>query len=261
MAIRNLDQNTTSKVESNESGNYSQGQLIPGSYEVTIQRTGFKAAVQRNVSVIVGVTVRVDQQLQIGEKTQQVTVTEAPPGLETSNAQVTSKLSGQQMDQLPVINRNFTNLNLLAPGATLNTFQHAASENPQQSTLVNTNGQGFAGTNYILDGMNNNDTVLGITMVNPPIDSVGQTTIITSNYDAEFTQAGGSVILVETKTGANAFHGSLFEYLQNNVLESRDPLTQGLHDPGTPGPPTGGATARRTSVARDLLPASAWSRN
>ena len=153
VAIRNLDQNTTSKVESNESGNYSQGQLIPGSYEVTIQRTGFKAAVQRNVSVIVGVTVRVDQQLQIGEKTQQVTVTEAPPGLETSNAQVTSKLSGQQMDQLPVINRNFTNLNLLAPGATLNTFQHAASENPQQSTLVNTNGQEFAGTNYMLDGI------------------------------------------------------------------------------------------------------------
>ena len=106
VTIRNLDQNTTSKVESNESGNYTQGQLIPGSYEVTIERTGFKAAVQRNVYVTVGVTVRVDQQLQIGEKTQQVTVTEAPPGLETSNAQVTSTLSGQQMDRLPVVNRN-----------------------------------------------------------------------------------------------------------------------------------------------------------
>jgi hypothetical protein len=81
--------------------------------------------------------------------------------------------------------------------------------------------------------------------VNPPIDSVGETTIITSNYDAEFTQAGGSVILVETKTGGNAFHGSLFEYLQNNVLEARDPLTQGLHDPGTPTPPHRGVPELR----------------
>ena len=146
---------------------------------------------------------------------------------------------------MPVVNRNFTNLNLLAPGATLNTFQHAASENPQQSTLVNTNGQEFAGTNYVLDGMNNNDSVLGITMVNPPIDSVGQVTMITSNYDAEFTQAGGSVVLVETKSGSNTFHGSLFEYLQNNIFESRDPLTQGLHDPGTPAPPHRGVPELR----------------
>src|SRR5438876_3115681 len=102
----------------------------------------------------------------------------------------------------------------------------------------------FTGQQW-LDGMNNNDVVLGITMVNPPIDSVGQTTIITSNYDAEFTQAGGSVILVETKSGSNAFHGSLFEYLQNNVLEARDPLTQGLHTPGTPGPPHRGVPELR----------------
>lgn len=192
---------------------------------------------QRNVTVEVGATARVDQHLQIGQQTQQPTVSEVPSGLETNNAQVTSTLGAQQIDELPVINRNFTDLNLLASGATLNTFQHAASENPQQSTLVNTNGQQFSGTNYVLDGMNNNDSVLGITLVNPPLDSVGQTTIITSNYDAEFTQAGGSVILVETKAGTKAFHGSLFEYLQNNIFQSRDPLTQGLHAPGTLTPP------------------------
>lgn len=245
VTIRNLDQNTTTVVQTNDSGNYTQSQLIPGRYELTIEKPGFRAFIQQNVNVTVGASERADAQLQLGEETQRVTVSEAPPGLETNNAQVTSTLSGAQIDQLPVVNRNFTNLNLLAPGATLNTFQHAASENPQQSTLVNTNGQEFSGTNYVLDGMNNNDTVLGITMVNPPIDSVGQTTIITSNYDAEFTQAGGSVVLVETKTGTNAFHGSLFEYLQNNIFQSRDPLTQGLHDPGTPTPPHRGVPELR----------------
>jgi hypothetical protein len=236
VTIRNLDQNITTTAQTNESGNYTKSQLIPGRYELAIEKSGFRRFTQQNVTVTVGATARADAQLQIGEQTQTVTVNEAPPGLETNNAQVTSTLSGQQVTQLPIVNRNFTNLNLLAPGATLNTFQHAASENPQQSTLVNTNGQEFSGTNYVLDGMNNNDSVLGITMVNPPIDSVGQVTMITSNYDAEFTQAGGSVVLVETRSGGNAFHGSLFEYFQNNIFQSRDPLTQGLHDPGTPSP-------------------------
>jgi hypothetical protein len=138
--------------------------------------------------------------------------------------------------QLPVLNRNFTNLTLLVPGAQLNTFQHAPSENPQSSTLINTNGQEFSGTNYLMDGMNNNDTVLGIVMVNPALESIGETSIATSNYDAEFTQAGGAVVRVQTKSGTNDLHGSAFEFLQNNIFQARNPFTQGLHDPGTPEP-------------------------
>lgn len=101
---------------------------------------------------------------------------------------------------------------------------------------MNTGGQEFAGTNYQLDGMNNNDTVLGITMVNPAVDSVGAFTAQSNNYDAEY-QATGNVIQVETKSGTNAFHGSGFEFLQNNIFQARDPFTQGLHTPGTPAPP------------------------
>src|SRR6185369_7927024 len=122
--IRNVDQNTTATVDTNESGNFTQSQLLPGRYELTIQKPGFQAFVQRNISVSIGGSTRLDARLDVGEQSQQVTVTEAPPGLETNNAQVTSRLSGAQIDQLPVVNRNFTNLNLLAPGATLNTFQH-----------------------------------------------------------------------------------------------------------------------------------------
>jgi len=245
VTIVNVDQGVTTTTQTNGSGNFTQTQLLPGHYTVSIQKTGFKVSVQQNVMVPVGVSARFDAQLQLGGQTEEVTVTEAPPGLQTDNAQVSSTLVGDQITQLPIVNRNFTNLSLLAPGATLNTFQHAASENPQQSTLVNTNGQEFAGTSYLLDGMNNNDTVLGITMVNPPMDSVSDTTILTSNYDAEYTQAGGAVVLVQTKSGGNQLHGSAFEYLQNNIFQSRDPLTQGLHDPGTPEPPHRGVPELR----------------
>ena len=210
-----------------------------------MERPGFNQVVQQNVKVTVGQSTRVDAALQIGAVTEQVVVSEAPPEIQTDRAEVSTSLGSHTITQLPLLNRNFTNLTLLVPGATLNTFQHAAAENPQQSTLVNTNGQQFSGTNYLLDGMNNNDSVLGIVMVNPPIDSVAETSIATSNYDAELTQAGGAVVRIETRSGSNQLHGSAFEFLQNNIFQSRNPFTQGLHEPGTPAPDNRGIPALR----------------
>ncbi len=215
-----------------------------GSYTVTITKPGFQKFIQQNVTVNVSQSIRVDASLQVGQATQEVTVTGAPPAIETDRAVVQTQLSGAEISSLPISNRNFTNLALLTPGSVVNTFQHAPSENPQQSTLVNTGGQEFAGTNYQLDGMNNNDTVLGITMVNPAVDSVGAFTAQSNNYDAEY-QATGNVIQVETKSGTNTFHGSAFEFLQNNIFQARDPFTQGLHTPGTPAPPHRGIPALR----------------
>ncbi len=236
VTIKNIDQNFIANTTTNDSGNFTLAQLPPGRYEVTVEKPGFNRTTQQNVTVSVGQSTTVDAGLQIGEVTQQLVVTEAPPQIETDRAEVHTMLDSRQITQLPVFNRNFTNLTLLVPGAQLNTFQHAAAENPQQSTLVNTNGQEFSGTNYLLDGMNNNDSVLGILMVNPPLDSIGETSIATSNYDAEFSQAGGAVVRVETKSGSNQLHGSAFEFLQNNIFQARDSFTQGLHDPGTPAP-------------------------
>src|SRR2546429_440934 len=131
----------------------------------------------------------------LGNRRRKLRSARRPPGIETGRAVVQTQLTGAQISSLPIPNRNFTNLALLTPGSVVNTFQHAPSENPQQSTLVNTGGQEFAGTNYQLDGMNNNDTVLGITMVNPAVDSVGAFTAQSNNYDAEY-QATGNVIQV-----------------------------------------------------------------
>lgn len=216
----------TLRTTSNESGNYTITAVPVGEYTVTVSNTGFQKFVQQNVSVSVSQSSRVDAQLTVGQISQEVTVSSAPPQIETDRASVQTQLSSGQIENLPIVNRNFTNLTLLTPGSVVNTFQHAASENPQQSTLVNTGGQEFAGTNYQLDGMNNNDQVLGITMVNPAVDSVAEFVAQTSNYDAEF-QAAGAVINVSTKAGTNDFHGSLFEFLQNNYFQAADPFTQG----------------------------------
>ena len=233
--LDNTQTNISYQTTTNESGNYTQADMSAGSYTITVTKAGFQKFTQQNVNVDISRSARVDISLKIGEATQEITVSSAPPGIETDRAEVQTRLSAGQVSTLPVLNRNFTNLALLTPGSVINTYQHAPSENPQQSTLVNTGGQAFAGSTYQLDGMNNNDSVLGITMVNPPMDAVGSFTSSTSNYDAEY-HATGAVVQVEIKSGTNEFHGSGFEFLQNNIFQARDPFTQGLHAPGTPAP-------------------------
>ncbi len=233
--ITNAGTGFSTQTTSNESGNYTVPDLAPGTYSITVTKSGFRSFTQQNATVNVSQSSKVDVTLTVGETSQEITVTDAPPVIESDRAAVETRLSAQQISTLPLAGRNFTTLALLTPGSVINTYQHAASENPQQSVLVNTGGQEFAGTNYQLDGMNNNDSVLGITIVNPAIDSVGSFTSQTNDYDPEY-QATGAVIQVQTKSGSNEFHGSAFEFLQNNIFQARDPFTQGLHAPGTPSP-------------------------
>jgi hypothetical protein len=189
--------------------------------------------------VAVGASTRLDATLQLGEVSQEVTVSSAPPALETDSAEVSTGLSAQQVSTLPTFNRNFTALQLLMPGNSKMPWQHGASENPQGGMQINANGQLFSGTNFMVDGTDNNDPVLGIIVVNPNIDSVGEFKMANSNFDAEFSQAGGAVIQVQTKSGTNEFHGSAFDFLQNDIFQARDSFTQGLtpHEPHRGLPP------------------------
>ena len=137
------------------------------------------------------------------------------------------------MTDLPVLDRNFTKFVLLTPGTQQLGWQHAASENPQGSTQTMVNGQHFSGTTYQLDGTENRDPILGIIVINPTLESIRETKITSQNYDAEFGQATAGVVSVQTKSGANALHGSAFEFFQSDKFQSRNPFTQFAPDPLT----------------------------
>ena len=223
-------------AQTDQSGNYSIIQLLPGSYTLTITKEGFQSVVQENVTVAVGSSIPVNVQLQLGQVAQSVTVASAPPLVVTNDAEVTTRLSSPVIESIPIYGRNLTNFELLLPGTVINNFQHPLNENPGADILVNTNGQDYDANNFMINGMSNNDAVLGISIVNPPLDAVHEVKFTTSNYDAQFSQAGGSVIQVQTNSGSNQIHGSGFEFVQNDVFQARDPFTQGLHAPGTPSP-------------------------
>ena len=95
------------------------------------------------------------------------------------------------------------------------------------------NGQHFSGTGYQLDGTENRDPILGIIVINPTLESIGETKITSQNYDAEFGQATAGVVSVQTKSGRNQWFGSVFEFYQDDKFQARNPFTQFQPDPVT----------------------------
>ena len=226
ITITSQERGTVYTAIANESGNYSVVQILPGLYTIEFKAPGFQRLAQKDVAVSIDRSTRLDVQLVVGQVTEEISVTGAAPPLVTDRAEVSAGLMSQQVVDLPTLNRNFTALQLLMPGAQKVSWQHATSENPQQGIQINTNGQRFGSNNFMIDGADNNDPVLGIIVMNPAIDSVSEFKYTTGNYDAEYAQAGGAVMQIETKTGTNEFHGSLFEFLQNNITNARNPFSE-----------------------------------
>lgn len=220
------ERGTVFSLVTNESGNYIRTQLSSGLYTIEFEAQGFQRFIQKDVRVSVDRATRVDIELKVGQVTQEISVTGAPPALVTDRAEVSTGLSRSEVTELPTLNRNLTSLQLLMPGAQLHTGPHASSENPQGGMQINANGLRFGAQNFLLDGTDNNDPVLGIIMINPTIESVSEYKYTSSNYDAEFAQVGGAVIQVETKSGGNQFHGSLFEFLQNDIFKARNSFSE-----------------------------------
>ena len=209
VTITSVERKTVHTVVTNDSGLYLVERLLPGTYEVKAELTGFKAAVVSAARVSVDTQTKVDFNLELGQISEAVTVTAAEGQLlKTDRADVATTFEAQQLTELPLLDRNFTKFVLLTPGTQQQTWSHAASENPQGSTQTVVNGQTFSGTGYQLDGTDNRDPILGIIVINPNLEAIGETKITSQNYDAEFGQAIAGVVSVQTKSGTNDFHGS-----------------------------------------------------
>ncbi|MCU1272694.1 MAG: Cna B-type protein [Bryobacterales bacterium] len=230
VTITDVKKSINYSTTTNESGNYSQTHLIIGSYRVKVEFAGFKTAVQDNVDLAVDTVTTVDITLQPGDVTQTINVTAETPLLKTERTDVATTLSEKAVTDLPTINRNFTTLLLLTPGAVQFNWNDTSTENPQGGIAVNVNGQHFTGLGYLLDGTDNRDFMYGNMLVVPDLDSVVQAKITSANFDAEFGQAQAGVVTTSTKSGTNAFHGSAFMFRRNNLTQARDPFTQSVPD-------------------------------
>src|SRR5215831_17703593 len=226
VTITDTERGVTFQTKTNGSGNYTQTHLLAGQYKVLIGAPGF-ADFNASAVVQVDATTRVDAQLQIGKAATEVTVTGETPLLIKDRAEVSTTLAAEEIEKLPILDRNITSLLVSLPGAgryPVNSGMSSA-ENQQSDIQTPVNGQLPYSNGFLLDGTENHSNILGLAVVNPNPDALEEFKVTSSNYDAEFGNVSGAMMQGTTKSGTNQLHGSAFEYLRNDKLNAADPFS------------------------------------
>lgn len=228
ITVTDVTKGTTVTLTSNSTGDFTAQHLIPDSYDVKVSAAGFKGYEAKNLQIFADDSATVKAVLSVGSAAGQTVEVDADtvPQLKTDRADVATNYTAQELTELPIPDHNFANLQLLLPGAVQLGWSHATDENPQGSKQIQIDGQAFGGVNYTLDGTDNQDAILGIIVINPNSESMSEAKIATQNFDAEFGKAVASVETVQTKSGTNKFHGTLFDNRESNANLARDPFQQ-----------------------------------
>jgi hypothetical protein len=208
------------EIVSGADGSFFMSALTPGLYEVSAQLTGFKKYQRGGVRVEVGKTFAIDVPMQVGGIEEQVTVTAETPLVDTSSKQIGGTVTSQELNDIPSINRNFTSYLGTLPGVTafISTDSFGADS-------IRINGQGTQNVNYTLDGAGNNDTFNGGNggaQARTPVEAVQEFQLLTSQFDAEFGASSGGVVNAVSKSGTNAFRGTVFLFDANQNMTSQD---------------------------------------
>ena len=206
----------------NESGNYTFPDLQPGVYSVTVEAKGFKKITQQNITLLSNTTVRVDLALTLGNVTESVTVTTEPPQLQTDRADISTKLEAEAVVNMPLgTNRNYQSLLNVVPGTSPATFQHSQFFNAVSSLQTQANGMPRVSNLYQIEGIDDDERTGLLQIMIPPAEAIATVDVSTNNFEAELGRATGAVVNVTLKSGTNKFHGSAFEFIQNNYVNAR----------------------------------------
>jgi hypothetical protein len=219
--------NQNFEVTSNDAGLYTLTNIQPGTYTVKVSLQGFKEYVEENVLVTVNNIIRVDVNLQVGARTESVTVTSEAAQLQTDKADVHKELNTLEVTNLPLGNyRNYQSLIDLVPGSTPAAFQNASVDTPARALTTRINGVARYNNNTRLDGaLNIMPWLPHHSAYVAPQESIQTVNISTNSFDAEQGLAGGAAITVQTKAGTNEIHGVVFDYLRNNAFAARNFFT------------------------------------
>ena len=207
---------------SNSLGQYVANAMPPGAYRIRAEQPGFQKLVRTGIQVTAADAVTVDLQLTVGDVQQTVEVTAAPPLLQSQTAMVSSLVSNEQMIEMPLKSRTFTSLVLLGPGAYAGSSSNLTTSPYAMRGDVNisVNGSSAQNNSYFIDGMVNRNLWLSTLIMVPTVDSIQEMRVLTSNYSAEYGIAAGAITIVQTRSGANRFRGSAYEFLRNAALDA-----------------------------------------
>jgi hypothetical protein len=222
ITVTNTATNVANSTKSNEAGVYNFPFLPIGDYTITAENQGFKKVVLGPFRLEVNQIARVDPRMEVGALTETVEVTAIAPVLQTESTQTGAVLSSTKMTELPLNGRNFANLSLLVPG-TISTNPQAMSTSGRfqnQGSRPYVNGNREQTNNFLLDGIDANDSMDNRIGYQPNVDALDEVKVLTGNAPAEFGNAAGAIVNAQMKSGTNAFHGNAFEFLRNDKLDA-----------------------------------------
>ena len=213
-------------VPTDAAGNYLVPFLPPGIYTVAAEAAGFKKAAFTNVVVQVDQKARVDFSLEVGAVTETVNVEAAVPLVSSDTSELGAVVSENQIKELPLNGRDFVHLTRTIPGVLRgipgSNIDGAGSLAWRMSASFAANGNRTRDNNFLLDGVDNNETWLNSVVIFPSVDALQEFKVQTSTYSAEFGRSSGGVVNIQIKSGTNNLHGSAFEFLRNDRLDAND---------------------------------------
>ena len=216
--VSNVATGAERRVQTNDEGNYNVFPLQPGTYTISVEQTGFKKSLI-NASLNARDRRPIDITLEVGALDQVVTVTDEAPLLQESPSGQ-ALVSGNQVTELPLNNRNFIRLLETVPGIS----SDLGEENGFGLTSlanISINGLRRNAVNYLVDGVNNTDVGSNITLLSAPtVDSIGEVKVLTSNFTAEIGRSGGGAVIITTRGGGNQFRGRLYEFVRNDYFNA-----------------------------------------
>jgi hypothetical protein len=217
---KNNNQERRQLTDSN--GSYVFASLANGQYSLKAELSGFKAQVRDGITLQVGQRTNIDLSLEVGAIDEEVTVTEDVSLMRTANAEISEVINNQRLADLPLNGRQFVQLTLLSDNVYLTPVGTRGAALAQTGRQVVIGGQRVGHNLYALDGVSITDQYLNNLVISPSIDALQEFKIQKSIYSAEFGGKSSANVNAVTKSGSNQYHGTLLEFLRNDIFDTRN---------------------------------------
>jgi Carboxypeptidase regulatory-like domain/TonB dependent receptor len=224
VTLTNKETGATRTAKTNDAGEYRFDVLSAGTYNVKVTATGFASAEAKDLEVPIGRTATQNFALKPGTVTETVEVTAAAPLVDQTKTDVSTNITPQQIQDLPMIGRDIADLAYLAPGV-----KAADSYDPTKMrySILSVNGQGGRNVNVTIDGVDNKDNTVGGPVMQVPAEAVQEFAVSTQRFSAVNGRSSGAAINVITKSGTNAYHGSAFGFFREQAFNADQKVANG----------------------------------
>jgi len=224
--VTNIDTGIVRIQKSNGAGEFVFTALPIGHYTVLIASPGFETYSVPQLNLSQGDRARVDAKMVVGNVQNVIEVAAVPPDLQTDTSVLGTVVTDRQVEDLPLNGRNFMELAQILAGANEGPPNALSSGNRpddrRMTSSVSVNGQDENVNNQLIDGLDNNERIIGTIGVRPSVDAIAEFRIQTNLYTAEVGRSAGAIINIITKAGSNKFHGSLYEFFRNDIFDATD---------------------------------------